>query len=203
MKGINKMEDFTSHKINIKWFACTKSATELLSSIALNATESQLLFYLLDNIDRNNRVKYESYNKIAKSLTASESAIKKAMMTLRNYEIITKDKNYSKTIFINPKFFYAGGPDLNESKQAYYEKCQAEYKKKQTERIKKLNDKMRENKTKQGRKKKNTINSNDEFENTLNNKFYLDMSDDNFEKITLDDFSKELNNEFDFLSDNE
>ena len=197
------MEDFTSPKINIKWFACTKSATELLSSIALNATESQLLFYLLNNIDRNNRVKYESYNKIAKSLTASESAIKKAMMTLRNYEIITKDKNYSKTIFINPKFFYAGGPDLNESKQAYYENCQAEYKKKQTERIKKLNDKMRENKTKQGRKKKNTINSNDEFENALNNKFYLDISDDNFAKTTLDEFAKELNNEFDFLSDNE
>lgn len=195
MKGINKMEDFTSHKINIKWFACTKSATELLSSIALNATESQLLFYLLDNIDRNNRVKYESYNKIAKSLTASESAIKKAMMTLRNYEIITKDTNYSKTIFINPKFFYAGGPDLNESKQAYYEKCQVEYKNKQLERIKKLNDKMRENKTKQGRKKKNTINSNDEFENALNNKFYLDISDENFEKTTLDDFIKELNNE--------
>ena len=203
MKGINKMEDFTSPKINIKWFACTKLATELLSSIALNATESQLLFYLLNNIDRNNRVKYESYNKIAKSLTASESAIKKAMMTLRNYEIITKDTNYSKTIFINPKFFYAGGPDLNESKQTYYEKCQAEYKKKQTERIKKLNDKMRENKTKQGRKKKNTINSNDEFENALNNKFYLDISDDNFEKTTLDEFAKELNNEFDFLSDNE
>lgn len=195
MKGINEMEDFTSHKINIKWFACTKSATELLSSIALNATESQLLFYLLDNIDRNNRVKYESYNKIAKSLTASESAIKKAMMTLRNYEIITKDTNYSKTIFINPKFFYAGGPDLNESKQAYYEKCQVEYKNKQLERIKKLNDKMRENKTKQGRKKKNTINSNDEFENALNNKFYLDISDENFEKTTLDDFIKELNNE--------
>ena len=195
MKGINKMEDFTSHKINIKWFACTKSATELLSSIALNATESQLLFYLLDNIDRNNRVKYESYNKIAKSLTASESAIKKAMMTLRNYEIITKDTNYSKTIFINPKFFYAGGPDLNESKQAYYEKCQVEYKNKQLERIKKLNDKMKENKTKQGRKKKNTINSNDEFENALNNKFYLDISDENFEKTTLDDFIKELNNE--------
>jgi putative rolling circle replication protein len=195
MKGINKMEDFSSHKINIKWFACTTSATELLSSTALNATESQLLFYLLGNIDRNNRVKYESYNKIAESLTASQSAIKKAMMTLRNYEIITKDTNYSKTIFINPQFFYAGGPDLNESKQAYYEKCQAEYKKKQTERKDKLNETMSKNKTKQGRKKKNTINSNVEFENTLNNEFYLDMSDDNFEKITLDEFAKELNNE--------
>ena len=195
MEGINKMEDFTSHKINIIWFACTKSATELLSSTALNATESQLLFYLLDNIDRNNRVKYESYNKIAKSLNVSQSAIKKAMMMLRNYELITKDTNYSKTIFINPKFFYAGGRDLNESKQAYFEDCQAKYKKKKTESKEKLNDKMRENKTKQGRKKKNTINSKDEFTNTLNNEFYLDMSDDNFEKITLDEFVKELNNE--------
>ena len=120
---------------------------------------------------------------------------------LRNYELITKDTNYSKTIFINPKFFYAGGRDLNESKQAYFEDCQTQYKNKQTERKEKLNEKMRENKTKQGRKKKNTINSNDEFENTLNNEFYLDISDDNFGKITLDEFAKELNNEFDQLEE--
>lgn len=176
------MKNFSRYKLNINWFACTIAATELLSSIALNATESQLLFYLLNKIDHNNRVKYENYNQIAEYLHVSHSSVKKAMMTLRDNNIITKDSNNPKTIFINPDLFHTSGRDsVNlEEKKDYYLKCQQEYKNKQSNRKNKLNKTMKKNNTKQGRKGVSI--------NKSNNNVII-------EKTTLDELINELNNE--------
>ena len=163
------MENFIGKKLKISWFACTKKGARILSLQRLSATDSQLLFYLLNNIDQNNRVRFIDYKTISKKLTyyfeqglideldkentnekefktdyvefankdvqelkiakeieesyVSLSSVKKSMKKLRDLNIITRDINYSKTLFINPTYFYAGDFTTNKDKLEYYNTC--------------------------------------------------------------------------------
>ena len=48
-------------------------------------------------------------------------------MNLKANEIIAKDIDEVKTLFINPKFFYAGNHKQIEEKQSFFNKCHKEY----------------------------------------------------------------------------
>ena len=163
------MENFIGKKLNISWFACTKKGARILSLQRLSATDSQLLFYLLNKIDQNNRVRFKNYQNLSQKLTYyfeqglideldekntnkeefktqyeefankdvqdlkiankvesnsfSLSSVKKSMKKLKDLDILTRDIEYAKTLFINPTYFYAGDFTTNSDKQEYYNKC--------------------------------------------------------------------------------
>jgi hypothetical protein len=69
--------------------------------------------------------------KIAKKVEESSfslSSVKKSMKNLRDLNILTKDVDYAKTLFINPEYFYAGDYTTNKDKQDYYDNCKKLYK---------------------------------------------------------------------------
>ena len=95
---------------------------------------------LIEELDKNIQFKtdYPEYAnkdiqdlKIAKNVKESSfslSSVKKSMKTLRDLNILTKDIIYSKTLFINPEYFYAGDYTTNKKKIEYYYDCKNQYK---------------------------------------------------------------------------
>lgn len=144
----------TKNLQNISWFAVTNEASQKLTKCNLNNSDIRVLFYLLSNINQNNSVNYSNYKDIADLTELSVSSIKKSMMNLRNEDLITKDSNFKKTIFINPNYIYAGDYTTIADKIKYYNEIKEIYEDKQVNRKKALNDTMETNGNKQGRKAK-------------------------------------------------
>lgn len=167
----------TKNLQHISWFAITSEASKTLTKTNLNNSDIRVLFYLLSNINQNNSVNYVSYKEIADFTELSVSSVKKSMMNLRNEDLITKDVNFTKTIFINPNYIYAGDYTTLSDKKKYYDEIKEDYETKQNNRKDEAAKTMEINETKQGRKKKNTI----------NNEFDCEIADDDIGKISLDE----------------
>ena len=144
----------TKNLQKISWFAVTNEASQKLIKCNLSNSDVRVLFYFLSNINQNNSVKYSNYKEIADKTDLSVSSVKKSMMNLRNEDLLTKDVNFSKTIFINPNFIYAGDYTTISDKITYYDEIKKSYKDKQSKRKEALNDTMAINGNKQGRKAK-------------------------------------------------
>lgn len=108
---------------NINWFATTTKGAELISKMNINGSDTRLLYYLLSKINEYNQVSIKTYKLIAKELNTSEATIKKAMINLKKNKLIIKDIDESKTLFVNPTFFYAGNYKDIEAKQIYFDEC--------------------------------------------------------------------------------
>lgn len=108
---------------NINWFATTTKGAELISKMNINGSDTRLLYYLLSKINEYNQVSIKTYKLIAKELNTSEATIKKAMINLKKNKLIIKDTDESKTLFVNPTFFYAGNYKDIEAKQTYFDEC--------------------------------------------------------------------------------
>lgn len=113
------MSEFGS--LNISWYATTITGATDITKMILSGNEFRVLFYLLSKVDVNNRVKLPKYQDIANDLGTSLPTIKKAMMNLRINKLIVKDTNFSKTIFLNPTFFYTGNYRAIDEKQEYFD----------------------------------------------------------------------------------
>lgn len=167
----------TKNLQHISWFAITNTASKILTKTNLNNSDIRVLFYLLSNINQNNSVNYASYKEIANLTDLSVSSVKKSMMNLRNEDLITKDVNFVKTIFINPNYIYAGDYTTLSDKIKYYDEIKEDYETKQNNRKDEAAKTMKKNETKQGRKKKSTT----------NNEFDCEITDDDIGKISLDE----------------
>ena len=91
---------------NINWYATTTEGAKELSKTFLTGSDFRLLFYLLSNINDDNQVKLNNYENIGNEINMTKTTIKKSIMNLKANEIIAKDIDEVKTLFINPKFFY-------------------------------------------------------------------------------------------------
>ena len=116
------MDEFGEIK-KIKWYATTTEGAKTLSTAEIKSSDVRLLFYLLSKIDENNRVKLNKYKQIEEEVFLSVPTIKKSMMNLKKEKIIVKDVNHLQTIFINPRFFYAGNYKSIDKKQDYFNNC--------------------------------------------------------------------------------
>lgn len=121
------MTTFRAGVKNMSWYATTFEGAKKISKMNISKNEALLLFYLLSKIDLDNRVNIPPYKELAKELGeksgVSVATIKKAFMTLRKNDILVKDIEHKKTVFINPDFFYAGYSSANDEKMAYFNKC--------------------------------------------------------------------------------
>ena len=112
---------------NINWYATKTESAKNLSKPFLTGSDFRLLFYLLSNINDDNQVTLDSYENIGNEIGMTKTTIKKSIMNLKANEIIAKDIDEVKTLFINPTFFYAGNHKQLEEKQEFFDKCHAEY----------------------------------------------------------------------------
>ena len=106
---------------NINWFATTTEGAKIISTMNINGSDTRLLYYLLSKIDEYNQINIKKYKLIAKELNTSEATIKKAMINLKKNKLIIKDIAETKTLFVNPTFFYAGNYKDIEAKQNYFD----------------------------------------------------------------------------------
>jgi len=133
------MTTFRAGIKNMSWYATTFEGSEKISKMKLSKNDARLLFYILSKIDIDNRIHIPTYKELAKELNMKEATVKKAFMTLRNNDILAKDIEQKKTVFINPDLFYAGYSSANDKKKSYFNKCKQEYsKRKKTKAPKKV-----------------------------------------------------------------
>ena len=95
----------------ITWFATTKDGIgELAKNTELKLTSSdfRVLFYVLSEIDNENRATLPTQTAISKEINISVRKISEAFRRLRDAKILVKSGE-ARTYFINPAFFYACG----------------------------------------------------------------------------------------------
>lgn len=123
------MPNFNRNLQNVKWYATTVEGSKKIATMYLSSSDTKLLFYLLSNIDSNNIVKLKKYLDISEEINLSIASIKKSMKKLKEENLIVKDLEEKKTIFINPEFFYAGDYKIIEDKKEYFNACKNKNKK--------------------------------------------------------------------------
>lgn len=95
----------------ITWFATTKNGIgKLAENVELKLTSSdfRVLFYVLSEINNDNRATLLTQTAISKKLNISVRKISEAFRRLRDAKILVKSEEV-RTYFINPAFFYACG----------------------------------------------------------------------------------------------
>lgn len=112
-----------TNPLNIKWFATVSKGIEELAKntdFQLTTSDFRLLFYILAKINVDNRAVLPKQPEISQEINLSIRKISESLSKLQSAYIIVKTEE-TRTYFINPAFFYAGGHQTLEAKQADFD----------------------------------------------------------------------------------
>lgn len=101
-------ETYKKNSNNIKWFATTINACELLATSGLSGNQVRILFTLLNNIDKHNCF-YVVQKELAEKIGSKKESVSRAIKAFKDLDIIKKAG--VKLYMVNPIYFYQGGRD--------------------------------------------------------------------------------------------
>lgn len=90
------------------WFATTWFATHHILESDLTSPDFKFLFYILNQMDRNNEITLSKYKELSETLSLGERTVSQSVKRLKDLDIISKTCK-PKTFMVNPSFFYSGG----------------------------------------------------------------------------------------------
>lgn len=100
---------------NLKWFAMTrKLTTKLTNTPELTKADFNFLFFLLNEMNRDNCVVMEKQEILEKRLKLTKRTLSRSIQKLIDGNIIVKTDK-PKTYMINPRYVYTGG-EMQEKK---------------------------------------------------------------------------------------
>lgn len=103
------------------WFATTWFATHHILESDLTSPDFKFLFYVLNQMDRNNEITLSKYKELGETLSLGERTVSQSVKRLKDLDIISKTSK-PKTFMVNPSFFYTGGATAQNELNVIYKR---------------------------------------------------------------------------------